>query len=363
MGVFASLRSTNTGDHTGILLVWQFPCQVPTTGPMNEESEAPAGSGVRPVGLTLPSRQHQPSVASLHQKAAAACLCQPEQSRFVVSTWEDVEKGGGGKGSAWSTRNPDLGSKSVQPTLVSSDLYQRPILSLADWLLNGPQTVNILCMVGHRLPVAPCNFLLLCQPKTWSFLIFTPARLPVRLVKFMERSVKTCPQAPTFPWEAHPSDLWSSWSGFWDALLGCPPVLRGGGAGGGAAWPGWVVAASGRHLERRDPGIACWQSWINHPAEARSGGCGGLLGAFPSNSSRGPVEPCGGGMAVMEAHPLACWSSGHRHHLQPEQRTLPHAHFTWLKLGFPLKLNSCHPGALGSSANVAAWISPPYWET
>lgn len=36
----------------------------------------------------------------------------------------------------------------------------------------------------------------------------------------MEGSGKTCPQVPTFPWEAHPSDLWSSQSGF-----GMPPVL------------------------------------------------------------------------------------------------------------------------------------------
>ena len=120
MGVFASLRSTNTGDHTGILPVWQlriqlglppyqacFPCQVPTTGPVNQESEVPSGSSVWPGGLTLPSRQYQLGVASL-QRVAATCLSQPEQSCFVVSTWQDVEKGRGGIGSARSTRNPDL---------------------------------------------------------------------------------------------------------------------------------------------------------------------------------------------------------------------------------------------------------------
>lgn len=30
-------------------------------------------------------------------------------------------------------------------------------------------------------------------------------------------------------------------------------------------------------------------------------------------------------------------SSGHRNHLQPEQKTLPHGHSTWLQLSFPLK--------------------------
>nr|XP_054495833.1 forkhead box protein I3-like [Agelaius phoeniceus] len=36
--------------------------------------------------------------------------------------------------------------------------------------------------------------------------------LSVGLMKFLERSVKTCPYTPTFPWEAHPSKLWSSQS-------------------------------------------------------------------------------------------------------------------------------------------------------
>lgn len=37
-------------------------------------------------------------------------------------------------------------------------------------LLNGPQTVNILSIVGHRIPVAPHNFLLLSvSAKDWKF--------------------------------------------------------------------------------------------------------------------------------------------------------------------------------------------------
>lgn len=112
VGVLSSLRSTDIGDHIGILPVWQlyiqlglpwewacFPYQVPSPGPVNQESEAPAGSSVRPGGLTLPSRPYQPGVPAL-QRAAAPCLSQPEPPSFVVPTREDVEKGVGEMGSA-----------------------------------------------------------------------------------------------------------------------------------------------------------------------------------------------------------------------------------------------------------------------
>lgn len=77
-------------------------------------------------------QHHQCSSASLWN-VISACLSQPEQCHFVVFTWEGGEKGEGGIGSAQAQNTQTWASKSLWPMLVSSDLYQSPILSLTDY--------------------------------------------------------------------------------------------------------------------------------------------------------------------------------------------------------------------------------------
>lgn len=210
--------------------------------------------------------------------------------------------------------------------------------------------VNILWTAGHRLPAALSNCPLLSVSA--EVLKFSPF--------YSFKSVCWAhavhgEHTPTFPWEARPSKMRSSQSGFGKplALTKAPltPVapqqvlleaisiteeLHG--QAGLWQWPGIIQSSRAWDCLVTDQNKSWsrgtqWRLWWT-------------LGAFPSSASGDPVKPCIEGYGIYPSHPLACWSSGHRHHLQPEQRTLPHAQSTWLQLRFPLKLNSCHSRTL-----------------
>lgn len=111
----------------------------------------------------------------------------------------------------------------------------------------------------------------------------------------------------------------------------------------------WASSGAARHWD-------CLVTELNKCTEQRHtvegvGGPWELFHPIPLEVLPSHVER---GMAFMEAHPPACRSSGHRHHLQPEYQTLPHGHSTWLKLRFSPQADFCHPRPLGSFANVAA---------
>jgi len=66
------------------------------------------------------------------------------------------------------------------------------------------------------------------------------------------------------------------------------------------------------------------------------------------------MKPCGGAYGVYGDTSPGLPELRGQAPSPAQQRTLPHAHSTQLKCRFPLKLNSCHPRALGCFASVAA---------
>lgn len=193
--------------------------------------------------------------------------------------------------------------------------------------------------------------------------------------------MKTCPQAPTFPWEARPSDLRSSQSGLgMPSVLTRTPLVRvtpqiepaggcGGGADGGAVWPGWVAAETGCHLGRhpRPRGHP-----VMEPSKSLSRGSHWRVWWAPGSFSiQCPQRSCEAvprlGWCLWRLgwclwRPRWClqrhihWPAGARGTDTISSRSSGRCHMPpppGLNSGFPLKLNSCHPGAPGSFANVA----------
>lgn len=83
------------------------------------------------------------------------------------------------------------------------------------------------------------------------FLLFTPMRLPVGLLKFMDASVKLAPGLPHFLGEHIPAEQPRRIGDSLGARRRCSR-----GAGRGAVRPGVGCSVTGRHPEQRGPGIA-----------------------------------------------------------------------------------------------------------
>lgn len=142
-----------------------------------------------------------------------------------------------------------------------------------------------------------------------------------------------------------PKWAWDAFGTHKDTLDPCCPIASAAGGHwhhGGAAWPGWAVAVTQHHPEQQGLGLPAGRAEEvmeqRHTVE-------GVLDArgFSIQCLWRSCETMWGGVRHLSGTSPGLLSSGHRHHLQPEQRALPHGHSTWPQLSFPLKMNSCHP--------------------
>lgn len=144
--------------------------------------------------------------------------------------------------------------------------------------------VNMLSTVGHKLPVALSNCLVLsvsakvlkfspfyfCKSVCWAYVVHgekcenLPLYSHISLGSTSQQNVEL------------PKCVWDALGIHKDTLDPCCPIARAAGGcwhQGGAAWPGWAVAVTRHHHSRAwDCLVAELKSWSRG---THSGGCGG----------------------------------------------------------------------------------------
>lgn len=113
-----------------------------------------------------------------------------------------------------------------------------------------------------------------------------------------------------------PKWVWDAFGTHKDTLDPCCPIASAAGGRwhhGGAAWPGWAVAVTWRHPEQQGLGLPGGRA--EEVTEHR-------------HTVEGVLDPRSFSIQCLWRSCETMWR-GVRHHLQPEQRALPHGHSTW----------------------------------